>query len=718
MPEKVSDPLLQSLREVAGKPQLFLVPDGELSKKLLESVKWTFEQATAREPKDVGPLKELYVDGFGHEQIWEQLQLRNAPMISLLRSKLEQALPAEAASELKKGRTKRKAENEGDEEENDEVDDEEFGSEGDEFDGEDEELDGELEDEADFDGELEEDEEEEGLEDEDADLDADLDDEDADLDDDDDVADEEGDMMDEDEAEGKYNDDDPADDEEGQTRRGRWTPLDDEFFSVAEMERFAELGEARDIDRVNRNPDELDEWNLNPDYFLMNPDELDDSEEEDEMDPSEIRYEDFFAPPAKKQSPFERGDAKGAKGKGSVRFNEKVKERRFKKDEPISGSEVDESEEELDDDDDEQDESGAGKKAKKSKNIFDLEDEDDDEMAGMSKFEKQQAIIKKQIEELETEMVAEKPWALKGEVKAKERPVNSLLEEDLEVEHASRPAPVITEETTATLEDMIKQRIKDSLFDDVERRLPPREKTYDPNRGDFIDENKSSKSLSELYEEDYRSKTSAEPIKTAKQEAVEGAHKEIDDLCNQLFSSLDALANYQYTPDAPRVELEIVPAPNVPALMIEEIVPASVSDATLAAPEEVYAGGVKKAQEEMSAVDRKKERLKKKKMHKKQKTEREKERKAREASKTRISDSVVGAPQTKEKAMKQLLKQKNVTIVADGKRGKGSAAEAAAMKGKGKAGRAIRANFVDRGSKLGDKKAAGEKVVTAQSLKL
>jgi U3 small nucleolar RNA-associated protein MPP10 len=49
-------------------------------------------------------------------------------------------------------------------------------------------------------------------------------------------------------------------------------------------------------------------------------------------------------------------------------------------------------------------------------------------------------------------------------VTAAKRPVNSALEVDLDFEHNVRPAPVITEEVTASLEELIKKRIIDVSF--------------------------------------------------------------------------------------------------------------------------------------------------------------------------------------------------------------------------------------------------------------
>lgn len=45
------------------------------------------------------------------------------------------------------------------------------------------------------------------------------------------------------------------------------------------------------------------------------------------------------------------------------------------------------------------------------------------------------------------------------QVTAAKRPKNSALEVDLDFEHNVRPAPVITEEVTASLEELIQKRI-------------------------------------------------------------------------------------------------------------------------------------------------------------------------------------------------------------------------------------------------------------------
>ncbi|KAJ3261630.1 u3 small nucleolar ribonucleoprotein MPP10 [Chytriomyces hyalinus] len=655
-------------QQVLTKAENFLVADPSVSGQVLGAAKWMFDLGKFAEPYEMSPLDELLVEGFDLDQVWEQMQLRNKPMLKHLAASAGAVLARGDIDELQ------------DEDESSELDEQEQRMSDDDEDNDmddlmaDEDLGEDLDDNLELDGPMSDD----GMEGES---------DEGERDDDEDVFDENEEEEDEDEAENS--------EDAFSGHGGRRTELDDEFFSVHEMEKFAERGEAKDMRSSQGNDDdEDDEWNLGPGLFSMDPDDLEGSDEDDDMNANDIRYEGFFAPP-KDQPAFKKGR--------KLQFNDTVDEREFLKDKPASHVS---SSMGL------QDSNEADVENKKS-SLFDMADSDDDETTDttqLSKFEMEQRKLAEQISGLEAEAVAGKSWTLKGEVSGKARPVNSLLEEDMEIEHASRPTPVITEETTKTLEDLIKGRISEELFDDVLRKIAPKEKKFDPNRRNIIDEEKSSKSLTDLYEADYR-KQSGEKVKTEKDLAVETAHREIDGLFKDLCMSLDALSNWHYTAKAPVAELEVVAAPSVPALTIEEVIPSVVSDAALAAPKEVYAGKVAKSEAEMEKADKIKARKAQKRAFKKQKVEKEREQKATSGN---VIESV---KKGKERAMASLMKQKNVTIVADSKQGKGSASEVAALKGQGgKRGRAVKANVLQQGGTIG--KAASTAKPTGQSLML
>jgi len=94
-------------------------------------------------------------------------------------------------------------------------------------------------------------------------------------------------------------------------------------------------------------------------------------------------------------------------------------------------------------------------------------------------------------------MMNPKSWALTGEVLAKERPKDSLLNVHLDFNAATKLPPVITKETTNAIEALIKQRIADELFDDpVLKNDNKRKKLNEATEMDF---NKSTKGLGDIY---------------------------------------------------------------------------------------------------------------------------------------------------------------------------------------------------------------------------
>lgn len=65
---------------------------------------------------------------------------------------------------------------------------------------------------------------------------------------------------------------------------------------------------------------------------------------------------------------------------------------------------------------------------------------------------------------------------MKGEIMCKDRNYNSLLEEYVDFDTATKMAPQITQETTNKIESIIKQRVLDEMFDDPIRRVMPENK--------------------------------------------------------------------------------------------------------------------------------------------------------------------------------------------------------------------------------------------------
>ncbi|RWS27748.1 U3 small nucleolar ribonucleoprotein MPP10-like protein [Leptotrombidium deliense] len=421
--------------------------------------------------------------------------------------------------------------------------------------------------------------------------------------------------------------------------------VDDQFFKLSEMEEFLKQEDLKDERERSGKPSEEFDVDLFAD--MSDSDDSDvvalDNQERDlkkRESAREATYKDFFDEPCdeKKVNGFQEED------NDEDEANEEEEEEEEGNDEEINYEDIDEEmlrNNELEDDRemvaaDSSDESNDGESV--------------DEILGRgadrtsqqkSSFEAKEEKIREKIAKLEAENLAEKPWQLKGEITADRRPENSLLEEHVQFEHTAKQAPLITEETTKKLEDIIKQRIKDGIWDDVERKTKPVEKPFEYKQRLLMDQEKSKASLAKVYEEEYLKKQNEE-----KAEKEDKEHKEIKDIMRRLFAQLDALSNFSFTPKPPESEVKIIN--NLPAVTVEEVTPATVSDAALLAPEEV-AGKVRgdlKAETERDATDKKRDRRHKKKFQKlkyRQQVNKEKTQKGTKYSKMEASNTLKSA---------------------------------------------------------------------------
>lgn len=135
-----------------------------------------------------------------------------------------------------------------------------------------------------------------------------------------------------------------------------------------------------------------------------------------------------------------------------------------------------------------------------------------------------------------------------GEAGSRSRPQNSLLEEDLEFERVMKAVPIITEETVQSLEEKIKARIMDNLFDDVVRVRPLEDKPFLPSRFFELKDTKSSQSLAQIYEGEYVATQTGGTEIDDRDGKLKREHDEIERLWETLCGKLDALCNAHFTP--------------------------------------------------------------------------------------------------------------------------------------------------------------------------
>lgn len=152
-----------------------------------------------------------------------------------------------------------------------------------------------------------------------------------------------------------------------------------------------------------------------------------------------------------------------------------------------------------------------------------------------------------------------KSWQMIGEATSKERPVNSLLDVHLDFNAATRLPPTITKEVTIKIEELIKQRVLDELFDDPVLLNDNRRKRL--NKATEMDFTKSKKGLGDLYADDIAGKLLSNDAEAFLETELNGPDaplkREIEEISKDLFQNLEKLSNFHYTPKAPKTEASI-----------------------------------------------------------------------------------------------------------------------------------------------------------------
>ncbi|OII72619.1 MPP10 protein [Cryptosporidium andersoni] len=247
------------------------------------------------------------------------------------------------------------------------------------------------------------------------------------------------------------------------------------------------------------------------------------------------------------------------------------------------------------------------------------------ENKGLSKLFEQQDRINKLIDEMESELISQKHWTMMGESLGNKRPKNSLLEVYLEIPQYSNTSnnseeildmeqSLGNDESEATvftddklndyIEKIVKQRISDGIFDDVESSSSLlavqaiSEVTRKTQDEVDLSVEKSRVGLGDIYAQKYQQEMGINPNVEAdknKQELVE--------LFAKVMHKLDSLSNQRFVPKQISAETNALTT-NVPAFKIEDTVPVIISEDSRLAPAEIKSMGNLVPVEEMSREER------------------------------------------------------------------------------------------------------------------
>lgn len=323
-----------------------------------------------------------------------------------------------------------------------------------------------------------------------------------------------------------------------------------------------------DCDKVDENVMEimtkfLDEGIVEEEEFEeFFTDELAEEEDENEQDEDDKDYRISVSEAVSSEENVPVNNKK------KMTAEEKIKAKNMKELEMLMEKVEDESDFETEDDEDEGEEANDVEEYEgESENDIDethhLDNSDkkdifgeDQNQVNLSSFEKSQLALKAQIAALESEQLeSQKPWSLRGEINARQRPSDSLLEEAVDFDNLSRPTPTITEERTEEIEDIIRRRIGEAAWDDVERKdgrdltllNGMSNNTSKPARAllEDVATSQPQRSLTQVYEDEAATKLSGSSAKD--QETLE-KQKELTAIFAKICRHVDGLSGNRFAP--------------------------------------------------------------------------------------------------------------------------------------------------------------------------
>jgi U3 small nucleolar RNA-associated protein MPP10 len=219
---------------------------------------------------------------------------------------------------------------------------------------------------------------------------------------------------------------------------------------------------------------------------------------------------------------------------------------------------------------------------------------------GLGELAKKLSELENEIADIESKQIDKKHWTLTGEVTAKSRPLNSILEANIELPFGHMAGkrldtsemelmvdendfdPENPEKPVFDIDLIIKQRVADRTFDDIIRRKVETaiidDKPKDKLEG--LDFEKSQLGLADVYAKQYEKDIFNQSEETEKQSAEKEQAKAV---FAKLMHKLDSLTNFSFAPRPPMIRKGGENGTkDLPAMKLEEPIPLIVSSSVRA----------------------------------------------------------------------------------------------------------------------------------------